>query len=117
METVFKVLLILHFIGLASLLGGFLGQMSAKDKIVTAGMFHGVLTQVVTGFAMVGLLASGSVGDDEPNNLKFAIKLGIAWVVGTIIVIYRKKPSISTALWGTIGGLTILNVVIAVAWR
>ncbi len=33
-----------------------------------------------------------------------------------LILVNRKKPSISTAVWAAIGGLTILNIVIAVFW-
>ena len=33
-----------------------------------------------------------------------------------LILVNRKKDQISTATWGLIGGLSIVNVVIAVLW-
>ena len=42
---------------------------------------------------------------------------GIAIVITVLVFVYRKKtPAPSWALW-TIGGLTLANVIIAVAWR
>jgi hypothetical protein len=38
-------------------------------------------------------------------------------VILALIVVNRKKNPISVALWATIGGLTLLNIVIAVFWR
>jgi hypothetical protein len=37
-------------------------------------------------------------------------------VVLGLILANRKKDQISTAVWGLIGGLSIVNVVIAVLW-
>jgi len=113
MEFVEKALLVLHFLGLAALLGGFLVQMSSSTKAVNNAMLHGVLTQLVTGILLVGTLYGL---DEEPNNPKITVKLVILLVIAWLVVANRKKESISTAVWATIGGLTVLNVVIAVFW-
>jgi len=63
MQIVYDLLVILHFIGLASLLGGFLVQMSSAEKGVNPAMLHGALTQLVTGLLMVGLIESGAVDE------------------------------------------------------
>ena len=55
METVANIFLVLHFVGLAALFGGFLAQMSAKSKVVTNGMLHGTLLSLVAGIVMVGV--------------------------------------------------------------
>ena len=113
MDFLEKLLLVLHFVGLASLLGGFLVQIRASTRVVNSAMFHGVLTQLVTGVLLVGVLQA----DDDPvNNAKVGVKLLIALVIAVIIIVNRKRPSISTGVWGTIGGLTLANVVIAVFW-
>lgn len=113
METVLIVLLILHFIGLASLLGGFLGEMSAKAKRIAPGMWHGVLTILVTGLALYALPHGDA---EELNAAKFAVKLGILLVITALVFIHRKRPSVSVRVWGAIGLLTVANVAIAVAW-
>lgn len=115
MQFVYNLIVILHFIGLASLLGGFLVQMSAADKGVNPAMLHGALTQLVTGVLMVGLIESGAV-DEEANMTKISVKLAIVVVITVLAFIGRRKQPPQVALWGTIGALTLANVVIAVLW-
>ena len=64
MEFLYNLIVVLHFVGLASLLGGFIVQMKSPDKGVNPAMLHGALTQLVTGVVLVGLLES-DVLDDE----------------------------------------------------
>lgn len=115
MQFVYDLIVILHFIGLASLLGGFLVQMSSSEKGVNPAMLHGALTQLVTGLLMVGLIESGSV-DEEANMTKISVKLGIVVVITVLAFIGRRKQPPQVALWGIIGALTLANVVIAVLW-
>jgi len=115
MQFVYNLIVILHFIGLASLLGGFLVQMSSAEKGVNPAMLHGALTQLVTGLLMVGLIESGAV-DEEANMTKISVKLGIVVVITVLAFIGRRKQPPQVALWGIIGALTLANVVIAVLW-
>ena len=114
MEILFEVLVVLHFIGLAALLGGFLVQMSTSPRVVNSAMLHGSLTQLVTGLAMVGMVEGGLLEDEELNMTKITIKLVILLVITGLVWANRRKESISTGLWAAIGGLTIANIVIAV---
>jgi hypothetical protein len=116
MSWVEKVLLILHFVGLASLLGGFLVQMSATTRVVNPAMLHGALTQLVTGIALVGVLQAENDPANPVNNTKVAVKLLVLLVILGLIVANRKKESVSTGVWGAIGGLTLVNVGVAVLW-
>ncbi len=113
MEIVEKLTLVLHFVGLASLLGGFLLQMSASAKRIDPAMFHGALTMLVTGLALVGL---HQALDDPVNNTKVGVKLVVLVVITVLVVANRKKAAIPVGLWAAIGGLTLLNVVLAVFW-
>ena len=116
MEIALKVLVVLHFIGLASLLGGFLVQMSTSPKVVNNAMFHGVLTQLVTGVLLVGVLESMKEPGETLNMAKITTKLVVLLVITALVVANRKKESVSTGIWAAIGLLTIANVVIAVFW-
>lgn len=116
MTVVYNILLVLHFVGLASLLGGFLVQMRSPEKVVNASMLHGALTQLVTGVLMVGLLESGAVNDEAPNMGKIMSKLIIVAVITVLAFVGRRKAGPQTALWATIGALTLVNVLIAVFW-
>jgi hypothetical protein len=113
MDLLREVVLIIHFIGLASLFGGFIVQMSSREKVVNNAMFHGVLTQLVTGILLVGLR---EMQDLEVDQAKVGVKLLITAVVAVLVVMNRKKPTVSVAIWATIGGLTIVNIAIAVLW-
>jgi len=120
MELLAEALLVLHFIGLASLLGGFLVQVKDETKVINMAMFHGVLTQLVTGIALVGLaypIHAADPAEPLPDNAKFGVKLVILLVILGLVLANRAKASISTAVWGAIGGLTVMNIVIAVFWN
>ena len=119
METLFKVIVVLHFVGLAMLLGGFLVQISSREKAVTRWMFDGAMTQLLTGLIMVGMLSGGALGDEgkgEVNNTKISVKLVIVLVIAVLAFIGRKRVPPQVPLWATIGALTLANVVIAVFW-
>ncbi|WP_104133320.1 hypothetical protein [Cryobacterium sp. M91] len=118
MDLLRNILLILHFVGLASLLGGFLVQIKAiiagKGTIVAA-MFHGALTQLVTGLLLVGVIQVGTLG--HIDNTKIGIKLLVLIVITVLVIVNRKKPSVSSVVLWAIGALTLVNVVIAVLWK
>lgn len=111
-EFVANAVLVLHFIGLAALLGSFLTQMKPPRRI-TPGFLHGALTMLVTGVALVGLAYAQ---DYEPDNTKITVKLAVLLVIFGLVLANRKKDEIPTGVWGVLGGLTILNVVLAVFW-
>ncbi len=114
-------LLVLHFIGLASLLGGFLTQMRAMGagsaKIVPA-MVHGAWTAFATGLLLVGLaeyrVAMGA--DFEVNHMKIGVKTVVALIILIFVMAYRKKDSVKAPVFGAVGGLTLTNVILAVFW-
>ena len=114
MDLLRDILLILHFVGLASLLGGFLYQLSARKFAVNSGMFHGVLTQLVTGIALAGIISADD--DIEANHMKIGVKLLITIVVAALVFIYRRRESVATPVWWAIGGLTLANICVAVIW-
>lgn len=100
----------LHFIGLASLLGGLFSQTKSSVKNVSPGMFHGALTQLVTGLLLVGI--------SEPlvNHGKISVKLLILAVILLLLGKYRKK-TLPPTMYKTVMLLTLLEVAIAVFWR
>ncbi len=112
MNFLFDALLVLHFIGIGALLGAFLMQMKPPRRI-TAGFLHGALTMLVTGLGMVALMYPL---DREPDNAKIGVKLAVLVTILVLVLVGRRKEEASTALWGAIGGLTILNIILAVYW-
>lgn len=116
-----NTLVVLHFIGLASLLGGFLTQMKAlaagAAKIVPA-MVHGAWTMLITGLALVGVAEwRGAMGAAvEVDHMKIGIKSLVLTAILVLVLYFKKKDSVKAPVFGTIGLLTILNVVLAVFW-
>jgi cytochrome bd-type quinol oxidase subunit 2 len=111
-----NVLLILHFVGLASLLGGFLVQLRTTPRVINNAMFHGALLQLITGILLVGVIEmqKNEPGAETINNSIMGIKLVVLLIITALIVVNRKKEQISDAIWLAIGLLTLLNIVIAV---
>jgi hypothetical protein len=114
MEIVEKTLIVLHFVGLASLFGGFLVQIKTSPRIVNNAMVHGIITQLVTGVLLVGVAESQ---DYDVDHAKVGVKLAVAIVVAVLVFANRKRAALTTMMWAAIGGLTFANIVIAVFWR
>lgn len=117
MEILKNIVLAFHIIGVASLLGGALVQMSAiklgQTRIVPAIM-HGAWTMLVTGVILVGL--QYPLGH-EVNNVKITVKLVILIAIFVIAYMNRKREKLATWVVPVLGGLTIANIVIATVWR
>lgn len=114
MDIVYQILVILHFVGLASLLGGVMVQLRplARGKgTVNPAMLHGALTQLVTGLLMVGI---AEMGDGDVNHMKIGIKLAVLIVITVLVFVYRKRESVASWVVWLIGALTLSNIVIAV---
>ena len=80
MEIVRDIVLFGHLLGMASLLGGAVVQMRGRDRLVNPAMFHGAVTQVVSGVLLVGIayaLDDGAEGADV-DNAKIAVKAVVA---------------------------------------
>ena len=120
-EILRNSLLVLHLVGLASLLGGFLTQMkamAAKAAKVVPAMVHGVWTAFVTGLLLVGVaewrIAMGAAIDID--HMKIGVKSLVVLVILILVMANRKKETVATPVFGTIGALTLTNVVLAVFW-
>lgn len=115
MELVSGILIILHLIGVASLLGGFMGQMKdlKNGGRIVPGMLHGAWLLLITGFALVGIVEAS--GTEHVNNIVLAIKCVVITVIFFLAYGYSKKD-LTTKKWvvPTIGLLTIVNISLAV---
>lgn len=114
MNALRYALLVLHFIGLAAILGPFLDQLRSRAKKVTAAMVWGARAQVVTGLA---LTAVAYAADNEPDHVKIAVKLVVALVIAGLAEVGAKRKSNVERFWMLIGVLTVVNIAVAVIWR
>jgi hypothetical protein len=114
-EFLRHLLLFIHFVGLASLLGGLLVQTKGPERRIQPAILHGSLTQLVSGVLLVGVIQGGL--DESVNNAKIGLKLVVVLVITVLAWINRRKPAIPPMLYFGLVALTLLNVVVAVFWR
>ena len=115
MKVLQESLLVLHFVGIASLLGGFLTQMSAPVKRVVPAMLHGAATMLVSGLALYAVDKNGL--HEDVDAAKIGVKFGVLVVISALVWAERSKESVAKGVYFAIGGLTFANIVIAVFWH
>lgn len=146
MENVYLVIVVLHLLSWALVLGGWFATM--RNPQVTPGMMHGSLGALLFGFILMGLAMSDSV-PRNPDHMKLGIKGLIAIVIVVLLAIAKRQLAAVTAvgdltpteveagaagdkqetalaattsagsrvLINLAGVLVIVNVAIAVIWR
>ncbi|MFL0578286.1 hypothetical protein [Dietzia sp. 179-F 9C3 NHS] len=114
MDIAIKLVLILHFIGLAGVIGGWLATI--KSPHMTKGVLHGAILALVAGLVLVALREMQD--EVELNHMKIGIKLLVAIVILVVAIIGVRKEAraqgSTAALAHTAGILGIVNVAIAV---
>jgi len=127
MELVRDITLIVHFLGLAMIIGPFLIQRRAHTGYAFSWVLAGGIVQLVTGLLLTGL-AEMRLADDPDMSLdhtKIAVKTVLALVIFIVALIaYRRQKKLSAGasqrsllpLLHVAGALAIANVAIAVLW-
>jgi hypothetical protein len=117
MEIVYHLVVVLHLVGMAVVVGSWLTVVRAPRLL--PGMLHGALTQLVTGIALVGMRESGVAEADVPlDNAKIAVKLAVTLVVTVLLWVNRKRgDDVPAGVVHAVGGLALLNVFVAVLWE
>ncbi|MFC7373788.1 hypothetical protein ACFQRD_00750 [Brachybacterium sp. GCM10030268] len=120
LEIARLALLVIHFVGLAAVIGPFLLQVRRTQPLRLRAMLTGAVVQVLTGNA---LIAANRLQGMEVDELKMIVKLSVAvaLLVALIVaaVIRRRRGDRATAvrpLFRLAGGLALADVVVAVVW-
>lgn len=122
-EIVRLGVLIIHFLGMAGLIGGYFVQARRRSTFNLRLMLTSAVVQVVSGFP---LIASREIQHLPVISEKMIVKLLIALVVlAAVIIAYRMQRRLRTSEksdrpikpWITVAGLLAIgNVAIAVMW-
>jgi archaellum biogenesis protein FlaJ (TadC family) len=116
MDIVYNIMVFLHIVGAAMIVGIWIGNM--KKPTVRPRQFDGAALQIITGIVMMGLIPAL---DMEANYFKLGIKFAIALAVAVLAYIgslkYKKNETISKGLAHSVGGLGLLYVAIATLWQ
>jgi predicted cobalt transporter CbtA len=107
-------LVFLHLVGLALLLGGFAVQVLGRQLRINTAMVYGVATQLVTGFLLAAPFPDRA---HQPEPAKLAVKAIVAIVIAAMVLVVRKKRSVAAGHFYAIGGMTLLNMAVALFWR
>ena len=103
------VLLFVHFVGLAALIGGLLVQLAAATKQVNPAVLYGAIVQLVTGLALMFLEL------DEVNHIKVAVKFFLLVVI-IVVALARRRRGLTPVTYWLMLGLSVANVGVAVFW-
>ncbi|MCG2801001.1 MAG: hypothetical protein L6311_02755 [Cellulomonas sp.] len=114
MSIVFGVILVLHLLGWAIVLGGTL--VNLRSGLIATGVLHGALTALVTGLILTVLAGAAATADDPVIWAKMIAKLVVALVICALVWWGGRREKAGTPLVGAVAGLTFVNVVIAVLW-
>lgn len=117
MDVLQKIILVLHLLGMAAIVGGWLaarGHGGMSEVVV-----WGARAQLVTGLILVGIAEGMKAEGVALNYTKIGIKLLVAVIVVAFAEIgrarARRDESSSTALDAAgVGG--VLNVLVAALW-
>ena len=113
MELARLILLFVHVLGFAALLGGLLAQAKEPEKRVNGAMRDGVGTAFLAGLLLVGVLEAG---DGDVDRVKIGVKFAVALVILVLVMANTRKPRIPQGLWFGLLVLTVANIAVAIFW-
>jgi peptidoglycan/LPS O-acetylase OafA/YrhL len=117
MTIVFSLLLFLHIVGAAMIVGYWIATI--KEPTVHPRQRDGAFLQLLTGIAMMGIVPF--MPDADPNYFKLGIKFAIGVAVAVLAVIgarkVKKGEPVTTGLAHGVGGLALVNIAIATIWN
>ena len=112
MEMAKIIFLLVHVASVLGMLVLLLMQTSKAEKVLPKGFMHAALTALVAGFALIGI---DSALNDEISHLKVGVKFLVLMVIMILGYQNQRKLKLSNLIWGTMLGLTVFNVFIAVS--
>jgi hypothetical protein len=111
-----SILVLVHLVGFALLLGGFVAQYVAGRNEIGVVMRIGLGTAIGSGL----LLAIPFPDGVELNSAKLAVKLGIAVVIGALFGVHtvatRRSGTGNRTRFAAIGVLAFANAAVAAIW-
>lgn len=126
MDLARDITLIVHFLGLAMIIGPFLIQMRARTGFAFSWVLTGGIIQLVTGIALTGLaeMRLADSPDLALDHTKIAVKLALSLVILAVAIIaFRRQKKLAgesqrslLPLLHTAGALGVTSVIIAVIW-
>ncbi len=114
MHALREIVLYLHLIGFALLLGGGVAQYVSGRLRINAAMLWGAVTQVVT-----GLILAAPFGMEEGEKFSpaaIAIKLVVAIAILAMVFFARRREAVNRGHFLGIIALVLVNAAIGLFW-
>jgi hypothetical protein len=115
MSALRLVLLYAHLIGFALLLGGAVAQYVSGVIRINSSMVWGSVVQLVTGFALAGVLEADA--DAQPDRAKLGVKAVLALAIFAMTFFPRRRAVVNSGHFTAIVALTLITAAVAVFWR
>ena len=115
MKFVIHLVVVLHLLGMAAILSGWIAQRYGAKA--WAPLVWGARAQVLTGLLLVG---RHEMADDDLNHMKIGVKVLVAIGVAACAEIANakaKRGDLRPVLVNVAAALTILNVLVAALWK
>ena len=113
MDVAWHLLVLLHLVAFAALLGGGLVQLRAGEPEVNAAMLHGAWVALVSG---VALWALAGASDVRVSVAAMVVKTVLAAFVTLLVVLNRRFFSIPRGLLRLLVLLALAEAAVAVLW-
>lgn len=119
MDTVYSIIVVVHLLGMAALVGAWFVQMTARTPAALTVMVWGARTQLISGLVLVGL--GEAVLDQDYDQ----IKIGVKFLIGGLVVALTEYAAarsgrgelVPARMVQAAGGLAVLNVLVAALWH
>ena len=112
METLRLVLLFVHIIGYAALLGGLLVQVRSEHQ----GRQPADARRDRHGVPRRPAARRGAEDLGSPDHAKIGVKFAVGLVILVLVMVNLRKPSIPQGLYSGLLALTVANIAVAVFW-
>jgi len=119
MALIYDIFTVLHFIGMAGLVGGLLVGLSEKPLRIKKPALHSGLLVLLAGIFLVIINSVQHASDSSVEMLDHA-KIGVKLLVVAVILVLGfknvAKSEVAKRTYVTMLGLSLLNMLIAVFW-
>ena len=113
MDVAYHLLVLLHLVAFAALLGGSLVQLRSQDPEVNAAMLHGAWVSLGSG---VALWVLADTADVRVSFASMVAKTVVAAFVTLLVILNRRFFSIPRGLLRLITLLVLTDAAFAVLW-
>jgi hypothetical protein len=121
LDVVYSFFLVLHFVGLAAIVGPFLLQLRWKSGHAFPLILGGAITQLVTGLVLIGVATASDVEFDQ---VKYGVKLILTVLMSAAALVgFLKQRQDSDGggrellpFFYAAGGLSLVTTALSVFW-